>query len=765
MNYFDFIRKYLDKEVSLECIPVMNKAPFISEWQSVKVTDEVIDSWEENYLGRTNGYGFRAGQHSIGYLDIDTDDPEIISRIDEVLDLSQICVKRGLKGKTVFFRFEGTPKKSKYNIYLRQGDKKPVCEINFTVGQTVLPPSIHPDTGAPYKWISTPLLEVDIDELTVIKEERIEYLETILRAPSFREGLKEVPTAVTGDGSGKWKTITSEAARLLHMGIDESTIARTLIGIDRQLFAGNQFFFSEKIGKDLVSKTSDIENATLWITTFKQSLMRQDPELRKLLTSIVKTVEVAPTHGDWEMPKIMMPKQKAIEFPTNLYPESCADYCNQLAKLSNMPSEAFLAGLMTTFSSVSQGKVIIQPKSDFIVRPSISTMIIAPSGSRKDTLFDGAKAPLMKLINRDKDKIDQNFIENEKDICSKIEELSRKKKKALGESDDVTVKDLNKQIIDLQNELTTVKKQRPNFIFESGTQERLYQLMNENQDRGIFLCNSEYVQLMGNLNRTGNEALRGFYLKLLNGSVNESFSHQTIGGLKVDIRRCFGNSLIGVQTDIFANEIKRIENGQGNDGLLQRYFLITVSPEIKRMEDIEEKIKSDAIDNKFALYYDHAGEIYVTFEKDAYNLYVDYDFELRTKAQYDSSVIRSFRSKYSGQLVKLAWIFAALNSKVGVIPFKVTKKDVADAILWLEWQSRCLDIAWSNNSYSAALRAANMMIDAIKAGGIRPQSFSNDIIRHTRLGSNDLRLGLDLLKEHNYVRMNEKGWVEINPMM
>jgi hypothetical protein len=29
----------------------------------------------------------------------------------------------------------------------------------------------------------------------------------------------------------------------------------------------------------------------------------------------------------------------------------------------------------------------------------------------------------------------------------------------------------------------------------------------------------------------------------------------------------------------------------------------------------------------------------------------------------------------------------------------------------------------------------------------------------------DLRLGLDLLKEHNYVRMNEKGWVEINPMM
>lgn len=765
MNYFDQIRKYLEKIPSLQCIPVMNKAPFVEGWNNIEVTDNIIDSWEENYLGKANGFGFRAGQHNIGYLDIDTDDMEHIYRIDEIMDLSQICVKKGLKGKTVFFRFNGTPKKSKYNIYLRAGDKKPLVEINFTVGQTVLPPSIHPDTGTPYKWLSIPLLEVDIEDLPLINEDKIEYLETILRASSLKEGLKEVPTGITGEGSGKWKTITSEAARLLHLGIDESTIARTLVGLDRQLFSGNQFFFSDKIGKDLVSKDNDIENATLWVTTFKQSLMRQDPELRKLLSSVVRVTEVAPTLSEWETPKPIMPKQKAVEFPVNLYPDSCYDYCHQLAKLSNMPAEAYLAGIMTTFSSVSQGKVIIQPKSDFIVRPSISTMIIAPSGSRKDTLFDGAKAPLMKLINRDKDKIDPDFIENEKDICTKIEDTNKKKKKALSEGDDLTAKELSKQIIELQNELTSVKKLRPNFIFESGTQEKLYQLMNENQDRGIFLCSSEYVQLMGNLNRTGNESLRGFYLKLLNGSVNESFSHQTIGGLKVDIRKCFGNSLIGVQTDIFANEIKRIEAGQGNDGLLQRFFLISVSPDIKRMVDDDEEIKSSTIDNIFALYYDHPAEVFVTFHKEAKELYYDYDLDLRQRAQYDSSVVRSFRSKYSGQLVKIAWIFAALKCKPGTIPTKVSKQDVADAIMWLEWQSRCLDIAWSNNNYSSALRAANLMIDAIKAGGIRPQHFNNDIIKYAKLTSTDLRMGIDLLKEHNYVRINERGWVEANPMI
>jgi hypothetical protein len=764
MNYFDYIRKYLDKEISLECIPVCNKAPFIEQWQAIKVTDEVIDHWEENFTGKANGFGFRAGQYNIGYMDIDTDDIEMIYRIDEIMDLSQICVKKGLKGKTVFFRFEGSPKKSKYNVYLRQGDKKPVVEINFTSGQTVLPPSIHPDTGTPYKWISMPLLEVDIEDLPLINEDKIQYLETILRAASLQEGLKEVPTGVTGEGSGKWKTITSECARLLHLGADESSIARTLVGMDRQLFPNNQFFFSEKIGKDLVSKENDIENATLWVTTFKQSLMRQDPELRKTLSSIVRAAEVSPLFGEWETPKPLMPKALALEYPEHLFPESCKEYCHHLAKLSNMPPEAFLAGIMTTFSAISQGKVIIQPKSDFIVHPSISLLIIAPSGSRKDTIFDGAKAPMMKLINRDKDKIDSNFIENEKDLCAKIEDLTKKKKKALSEGDEELVKEFNKQIIELQNELITTKKMRPNFIFESGTQERLYQLMKENEDRGIFLCSSEYVQLMGNLGKKGNEALRGFYLKLLNGSVNETFNHETISGVKVDLRRVFGCSMIGVQTDVFAQEIKNLEAGRMNDGLLQRYFVLNVNPKVKRMQIIKDPVDSRKIDNMFALLYDLKETVFVDFLDEALEAYLDYDFHLNEKSQFDKSAIKSFRSKYSGQSVKLAWIYAQLDAKPGTIIRTITKEHYLKAVEWLEWQSRSLDITWANNSYNNALRAAQLILETVRMGGIRADHFQNDILKFSKMSAGDFNDGMQLLIESNYLR-TIKNRVEINPLL
>lgn len=765
MNYFNLIYEYLEKKPSLQCIPVKDKAPFISSWQSIEVTREVVETWEEQYLGTANGFGVRAGQYNIGWMDIDTDDIEQIYRIDETMNLSQICVKKGKKGKTVFFRFEGTPKKSKYNVYLRSGDKKPVVEFNFTSGQTVLPPSIHPETGAPYVWVTNSLLDLDIDELPIIDEAKIEYLETILRASSFQEGLKEVPTSITGDGTGKWKTITSEAARLLHMGIDESTIARTLVGLDRQLFGMDQFFFSKKIGKDLISKDNDIENAMMWIGTFKQSLMRSDPDLRATLTSVVRVKESAPIYGDWDIIKPLLSSKQAVEYPEHLFPSSCKEYCYQLSKLSAMPPEAFLGAIFTTFAVVSQGIVHIHAKRDFVVHPTVSTLIIAPSGSRKDTIFQGARAPLKKLVERDSAKIDNNFVEREKDICSKIEDLERKKKKAISENDDVTNKALTEEKIVLQNELLTIKQMRPSFLFEGGTQEKLYKLMMENQDRGIFLCNPEFVQLMGNINKLGNESMRGFILKLLNGSVNETHSHQTLSGLNADIKRVFGSSLVGVQTDTFGHEIRKMESGAVNDGLFQRYFLINVSPEIRMMEDLDHDIESSKIDNMFALLYDHKKHIHVEWENDeAKRAYFEYDFKLRQDSQYDSSAIRSFRSKYSGQSVKIAWIFAQLDNKPGHIVTKLSKKYFLMAVEWLQWQSRCLDVTWSNNNYSSALRVADNILAGIGSGMIKPNTFYADVNRSMKHSPLEIKSGIDMLVDNNYIRrVSDK--VEFNPIL
>lgn len=762
MNYFNDILEYLDKKTPLQCIPVNGKAPFIQNWQNINVTPEIIDSWENNYLGQCTGLGFKAGQYNIGFMDIDTDDIEHVYRIDEVMDLANLCVKKGFKGKTVFFRYEGTPKKSKYNIYLRQGDKKPIVEFFFNSGQTVLPPSIHPQTGIPYKWISLEsLLSIDIDELPIIDESKIEYLETLLRASSLQEGLKLVPTGVTGEGSGKWKTITSEAARLLRLGVDERSTANTLVGLDRRLHHGNQFFFSKKLGKDLVSDYSDIENANSWILTFKQNIMRTDPDLRKAMAFVARAAPMVENHGDWKIPDPLVNKSLALEYPGHLFPLTCKEYCHRNSELSNMPPESFMAALMVVFSACAQGKVTIHVKSDFIVHPSISGLIVAPSGSRKDCIFEVARSPLNKLIKRDREKIDTNFIEREKDIQTKIEILIKKKKSALSDNDDISVKAFNEEIISLQNDLTASKKMRPNFIFESGSQEKLYQIMNQNQERGIFACSSEYVQLMGSMNKAGNESLRAFYLKLLNGSTAESFSHQTIGGLSVDIDKVFGCSLVGVQTDVFANEIKRMESGVMNDGLFQRFFIINVNPEIKRMVDSDEVVDSYLIDNLFALLYDHPTHIFVKLSPEAKEVYIDYDYEIRFKSRNEVSALKSFRSKYSGSVPRIAWILAQLDNPRTIVKI-IEKKYMIQAVEWLGWQSRSLEITWSGSNYSQVLRLSHMVLDYLKLSGGVAKGVK-DITMACKTNPTDCKKALYLLAEHNYVRMTGDK-TELNPL-
>jgi hypothetical protein len=765
MNYFNHMHEYLDKKDPLECVPVCKKAPFIKEWQSIKVTADVINAWEEIYTGVADGFGVRAGQHNIGWMDVDTNDSILIHKIDEIMDLSNICVKKGMKGKTVFFRHNGRPLKSKYNVYLKGDNKKPVVEFNFTSGQTVLPPSIHPQTGAPYVWVSNSLLDIDIEDLPFIDEGKIEYLETILNAASLEEGLKQVPTSVTGDGSGKFNTMKSEVTRLLHLGIDDSSIAKTLVGLDRRLFPGNQFFFSSKLGKDLISKDSDIDNALMWVNTYKNSLMRTDPDLRRTLSSIAKVSDAVQVHGDWQIPIPLVSKKRIIEFPDHLFPSAFKDYCKDLSRQSALPAESYLMALFSSLSACCQAKVSIHAKPDFIVHPSISTMIVAPSGSRKDAVFDAALAPLRKITDAMMDNITAEFIENEKSVVAEIVELSKKKQKAISEKDYPSRDSLSAEIVELQNQLTEIKAERPNFIFESGTQEKLYELMYQNQDRGIFLTSSEYVHLMGGLSKKGNESLRGFYLKLLNGSTTETFSHQTKGGTNVNIRKVVGCALVGAQTDILAQDIREMEAGRQSDGLLQRFFLIAVNPEIRRMEKSRKVVDSNRIDNLFNLLFHHKNKIDVVWENDeAEDAYLDYDFHLRKKIEFEKSVIKSFRSKYSGKSVQLAWIIELGNSRPGVIPTTISKKSFLIAVELLEWLSVNLDLIWDNSNYSAALRSAELMLMSIKAGGVKASNFQTDIIKNTRLTMIDFNLGCNLLVDNHYIRQTGDKY-EMSPML
>ena len=87
-------------------------------------------------------------------IDIDTADKTIVAAIRSVVPASPIA-KRGRKGRTDFYRDKTkTIRARKFS-----SDFGMLVEVLAHGNQTIVPPSLHPDTGLPYVWLGPHTLE------------------------------------------------------------------------------------------------------------------------------------------------------------------------------------------------------------------------------------------------------------------------------------------------------------------------------------------------------------------------------------------------------------------------------------------------------------------------------------------------------------------------------------------------------------------------------------------------------------------------------
>lgn len=132
----------------LPVIPLMpkDKLPCIKGWQkyqSEMPSFEERESWLQNFANGNIGLPL-GPQSGLIALDIDTDDPKIIGVIEQCFPPSP-WTRVGQKGKVMIFKYEGQP-----TFRIRTKEGKSICEMLGPGTQIVLPPSIHPKTGAPY---------------------------------------------------------------------------------------------------------------------------------------------------------------------------------------------------------------------------------------------------------------------------------------------------------------------------------------------------------------------------------------------------------------------------------------------------------------------------------------------------------------------------------------------------------------------------------------------------------------------------------------
>ena len=103
----------------------------------------------------------------LGALDIDRD--EYVGITKAMLGGDPPCGRFGSKGAVYFVRVQRGIKSKEFRV---NGDTEKrwdkVVEALFFERFCVIPPTIHKDTGEPYRWIGTPLLDIDLSTLPLI---------------------------------------------------------------------------------------------------------------------------------------------------------------------------------------------------------------------------------------------------------------------------------------------------------------------------------------------------------------------------------------------------------------------------------------------------------------------------------------------------------------------------------------------------------------------------------------------------------------------
>ena len=116
-------------------------------------------------------------------LDFDAEDPDALDTLLGAAPASPM-VKRGRKGETRFYLAAKTMKTASYD----GPDGRLLDRLTgFDTRQTVVPPSIHPDTMQPYVWTAGPVAAADLPVLT---DEDIEALEEALETCGWVRGGK-----------------------------------------------------------------------------------------------------------------------------------------------------------------------------------------------------------------------------------------------------------------------------------------------------------------------------------------------------------------------------------------------------------------------------------------------------------------------------------------------------------------------------------------------------------------------------------------------
>jgi hypothetical protein len=208
------------------------------KWCTEQVSEHTVRAW-----GRMIGTASDAGigvACGLGLICIDIDLEEAVEPLLAILPPSPVQ-KKGRKGISLFYRGNTETIRSKN---FRTPERVGLVDLLAEGKQTVLPPSIHPDTGEPYYWwTDETLADYRLEELPELPEDIAEQIAGVLRQfgydpegdrPEVLARDTNVSFARHSDCDGLFRKVNGAALANLHAWVPH-------LGLRRLFRAGRGF--------------------------------------------------------------------------------------------------------------------------------------------------------------------------------------------------------------------------------------------------------------------------------------------------------------------------------------------------------------------------------------------------------------------------------------------------------------------------------------------------------------------------------------------
>ncbi len=261
------VNQYLERNLSVIPLRECSKEPFLRNWtrfSKQRPTRDEIETWVSDHP--SSNIGLCCGPASgVVVFDLDLDltrklHRQIYKKIKIYIPDSPIK-KVGKKGFSLFFKDNGVRSRT-ISVKVPSGETINVADFLSAGRQTVLPPSLHPDTRKPYRWSETSLLATPVEDLPEFPIENLDKIESILKKLEAKPQGKNIV-------SGRNNALKSMAVAAIHKDKSDSDVVKELVKYD--LANHGQPLFSDQSDSQMQNGTPE-DNALKFVKNIRKSL-------------------------------------------------------------------------------------------------------------------------------------------------------------------------------------------------------------------------------------------------------------------------------------------------------------------------------------------------------------------------------------------------------------------------------------------------------------------------------------------------------------